>query len=116
VINKTRITVSLALLFYTSSIFFLVLSPRHSITWGSWFCVGLATISSIGLIANMFPQITLPGEKYAYLVTGYTGFTALLIYLIDTSDSSARRLGVTLVLLTGIIGGYGAFLGQTEGW
>jgi len=114
VISKSRITVCIALLFYTASIFFLILTPKEDLTWGSWFCIFLATVSGIGLIARMFPQITLPGEEYAYLVTGYAGFTTLLIYLIDTHDASSRRFGITLILLTGVVGGYGAFLGQTE--
>ena len=107
---QARVTVSVALLLYCASIILLVLSDKGPFTWGDFIAVTLSVISVIGLVAHAIPAVHIPGEQYAYLVTGWAGFTTMLLYLINTEDNHLRRAAVVLVLLTGTVGAYGAYL------
>ena len=109
---QPRYVVSLALFIYCMGIVGFALSPIHDVGWAEWFSIVLASLAALGLIAHALPSVTLPLEEYAYLITGYVGFTTLLLYLVDTDDPSLRRSGIALLLLSGAVGGYGAFLAQ----
>lgn len=109
---KWRYVTGVALLIYCAGVIFFALSPTDDIKVGEWIAAVFAGIAAVGLIAYMFPGITLPGENYAYLATGFAGFTTLLLYLIDTVDSQQRRAAIAMFLLSGAIAGYGAFLAQ----
>lgn len=111
--SASRLTMCVALLCYCISIIVLSLG-RGDINWADFVAASLASVAGLGLIAHASDAIELPGEDYAYLVTGYAGFSTLLLYLINTDDPSGHRFAVTLLLLTGTIGGYGAHLSQVE--
>jgi len=109
-----RFTVCLALFVYCIGLFILALNPVETIDAAEVVVMVASTVAALGLIALAVPQITIPFENYAYLVVGFAGFTTLLLYLIDTSDSPERRTGVAMFVLVGVIGGYGAHLGFSE--
>jgi len=109
-----RSVTSVALLIYSVGIIFFALHPVDDIHWAEWVAVILAAIAAFGLVAHMISAVYVPGEEYAYLITGYAGFTTMLLYLADTADGSVRRTGVALFLLSGAIAAYGAFLAQDE--
>jgi hypothetical protein len=74
-------------------------------------------VAVVGLVAHAIPAIQLPGARYAYLVSGMVGLTALLLYLLTPAhgDPVYDRVRVTLLLLAGVIGSYGAYWEQEDG-
>jgi|SRR5215831_17750616 len=114
--NEARPVVSIALLVYLIGVFLLSLFPLDQVDWAKAIVMVMCVISAIGLIAHTTPGIVIPGERYAYLVCGYAGFSTALLYLVDTNDSSGRRFAVSFLLMSGAFGGYGAYLvEQREG-
>jgi len=116
--RRARVTVCAALFLYCLSMIFLVWPPNTAADaadrWGYIVVTVLAGVAAIGLVAFAVPAIHLPGEEYAYLVTGWAGFTALAMYLITTDDPHPRRIAITLVVATGVVGSYGAYLDQDD--
>lgn len=111
---KWEYVTCLALFVYCLGVGFFALYPTSHIDWSEWVVTVIAGIAAVGLIAYVMPSLTLPFEDYAYLVTGFAGFTTLLLYLLDTVDSTQRRTAITLFLASGAISGYGAFLAQDQ--
>lgn len=116
--RRARLTVCVALFLYCLSVIFLVWTPGTAIDaaarWGYTVVTVLAAVAAIGLVGLAAPAIRLPGEEYAYLVTGWAGFSGLLMYLISTDDTHPRRVAICLVLATGVVGAYGAYLNQVD--
>lgn len=112
--QRARFLVSFALLFYISAIFVLAVWPVDEVTWlrilTGIFCI----LAGIGLVSHALPYIHLPYDDYAYLVVGWVGVTTLGMYLVTTHDPKSTRVALTLILLSGCVGAYGAFLAQTE--
>lgn len=113
-VPTTKTVVSVALILYCAAIFTITWIPNYEMTWVGWFSGSLALIAIVGLIAHATDIVTLPGEEYAYLVSGWAGFTTAMLYLIDTNDVADRRVAVTLLLMAGVIGSYGAYLAEVE--
>ena len=109
-----RSTVCAALIVYCASIIFLSWSPMDQIDWSEWVAGGAAILAIIGLIAHALESVQLPGEEYAYLVTGFAGFTTMLLYDINAVDQPGRKIAITLMLLCGVVGSYGAYLSQID--
>ena len=107
-----RIVVCLALTAYNVAIFTLAIFPITEITWREWMVAFLAIIATIGLIARAVPSIVVPGERYAYLVTGFVGVVTLLAYEFTSIEPTYAKIRVGVLLLCGIIGAYGAHLAQ----
>jgi hypothetical protein len=112
--RRTRLTVCASLFLYCAAIVVFALTPVVEIDWAEIVTAAIAFLAGIGLIAHAFDAIKLPGEDYAYLIVGWAGFTATLIYLIDTHDGEGRRAALTMLLLVGVFGGYGAHLGLLD--
>jgi len=113
--RRVRRFVSIALIIYCAAIVVLTLHSLDEAGWENWVSAVLATLAAIGLVAHASDRIYLPGENYAYLVTGWAGLTTLGLYLVETADTPLRRLSLSLLLLVGIVGGYGAHLGAEPG-
>jgi hypothetical protein len=109
--GMARVVITVALMFYCAGIVITALYPIEHITWGEWLVALVASLSAVGLVAYLTPNLELPGERYAYLVTGGTGIAATLLYLLspDNNDPTHVQVRVTLLLLSGIVMGYGAF-------
>ena len=107
---KWKTVTTVALFIYCVGVVFFALHPIDDVGWAEWVAAILAAVAGIGLIAYAVPGIQLPGENYAFLFTGYAGFTTMLLYLLDTADTPYRRTAITLFLLSGAISGYGAHL------
>lgn len=101
-----------ALVIYCAGIISLALWPTSDITLVEIICAGLAGISIIGLLAHMTDAVYLPGEELAYLVTGMVGATVFGIYIIHTSDTNWEQARLGLLLASGSITGYGAFMAE----
>lgn len=110
--TRARGTVTVALLLYSAAIIMFVLWPTSDIRWSGWVAAGGAGIAAVGLVAHALPTITLPGEEYAYLVVAWAGASTLLLYLIDVTDPDYEQWRNSLLLLTGVVGGLGAFWGE----
>ena len=108
--------VCFALLFYCSAIFVFSLFTHPDVWWSSVINAGGALLAGIGLVGLGLPQVDLPYEEYAYLVTGFAGLNATLLYLVTDphNDSVGVQITITLFLLSGVITGYGSFLGMIE--
>jgi hypothetical protein len=111
---KWKYVMCCALFIYCAGLIFFAVYPAEHIDFGEWFVIIFATIAAVGLVAYAFPSFTVPFEEYAYLITGWAGFTALLLYLVDTDDPSLRRTGIALFLMAGSTAAYGAFLAQGQ--
>lgn len=111
---RVRTLVCLSLLAYCGAILLGVLTPVSEIGWGHVVTAVVTVLAVIGLVARMIDSVVLPGERYAYLVTGGAGLNTLLLYLIQTTDPHARQVELVLFLSVGIIGGYGAYLGTED--
>jgi hypothetical protein len=111
---KWKYVMCCALFIYCIGLIFFGLYPTSHIDTGEWFVVIFASIAALGLVAYATPGVSLPYEEYAYLVTGWAGFSALLLYLVDTDDPSLRRTGIALFLMAGSTAAYGAFLAQDD--
>lgn len=111
--TKARGAVTAALLLYCAAIVVFTLWPTSAIDWAGCVAAGAATAAAIGLVARATPAITLPGEEYAYLVVAWAGASTLLLYLIDVNDPDYEQWRNTLLLLAGVVGGVGAFWGQS---
>lgn len=111
--SRTRIAVVTALILYSAAIIVFALFPLNDIDWAEVITIGLACASIVGLVAHLLPGVTLPHEDYAYLFTGWCGFTVLLLYLVDVnSPPDHEQWRNTLLLLSGVVGGYGAYWGE----
>lgn len=84
----------------------------YTLDWAEVVAMLLAGIALIGLVAHGVDAIRLPFEQYAYLVTGFAGFSVTLLYLVDTSDRSGARATIALLLLAPVVLSYGAYLTQ----
>ena len=111
---NTRVVLCLGLLCYCAGLFALAIWPRDEITWAEWLVAVLSVVAAFGLIAHATDMVELPGERYAYLITGFTGFTALMLYLLDAPEATYREVRVTLLLLSGVLLGYGAHLTEDD--
>ena len=100
-----------SLVFYCGGIFVLALWPTNHITAVEWICAGLAVVAAFGLVAMAIEQIQVPGERYAFLVCGLAGATTLILYLLDvrTDEAVYLQARITLLLLAGVVGSYGAW-------
>lgn len=107
-----REVVCVALVIYCAAIFSLALWPTDDISFVEWVISVGCVLAIIGLIARMAPWLTLPGEQYAYLLTGFLGLSTLLGYEWGADDPDYIKWRVGLLLVTGIIGSYGAHLAQ----
>lgn len=108
-----------ALCFYCAGVFSLALWPTTHITVVEWIVAALCVVAFIGLVAHAIPAIQLPGSEYAYLVTGLVGTTSLFLFLLTPehgmSPPEYAKIRITLLLLSGAIGAYGAFWEQEAG-
>ncbi len=109
-----RQVVCVALIAYCVGIFTLAIWPTNHITWREWGIAFLCVVAVIGLIARMIPRVILPGERYAYLLTGFVGLVTLLAYDWDASDPNYAKVRVSALLLAGIIGSFGAHIAQHD--
>jgi hypothetical protein len=112
--SKWKTVMTLALFVYCVGLVFFALHPLDSVDWAEWVVAVLGAIAAIGLVGYALPNVTLPGERYAYLMVGWAGFTCMMLYLVDTQDSTYRRSAIALFLLSGAISGYGAHLVRDE--
>lgn len=114
--QRVRLLVCFALLFYCSAIFVFSLFTHPDVWWSSLISAIGSVIAGVGLVALGLPQVDLPFEEYAYLVTGFVGLNATLLYLVTDprNDSVGVQVAITLFLLSGVVTGYGAFLGMIE--
>ena len=108
----TRWVFCTALFVYACGLFVLALWPTDDINWIEWVAAAAAVVAVVGLIAHAVPDIRIPGEDYAYLITGAAGLLTMLSYLVDSDAPDHRQTFVALLLSTGIIAGYGAFLAE----
>jgi peptidoglycan/LPS O-acetylase OafA/YrhL len=105
-----RAVVSGALLLYCAGLFTLAAFPTSDVDWAEWVVIVLSIVAAIGLVAQMSPRIRVPGEEFAYLVTGWAGMFSLCLYLIDSTDPNYVQVRITLLLLAGSLGAYAAFI------
>ena len=112
--TRWRTVLTVASFLYCAGIIFFALYPVHDITWGEWLVVVIASIAVLGLIVYSLPSVKVPGEEFAFLLVGWSGFMTLLFYLVDTADDPTRRAGIALFLMAGMFTGYGAFLVQDQ--
>jgi peptidoglycan/LPS O-acetylase OafA/YrhL len=110
----TRAVVCVALICYCGGIIALAGTPATTVDWAEWTAIVMASVAIVGLVAHATTIIELPGEQYAYLVSGWAGFSTLLLYAVDTNDPAAERIATVLLVLCGTIGSYGAYLNQTD--
>lgn len=112
--NRARTAVSFALILYCVAIMDFALYPLSTLMWGEVIAAVLCLLAIIALVAHMFESITIPGDEYAYLVTGWAGLTTLLLFWAGVSDHAKSHavVYVSLFMLTGVFGGYGAYLSQ----
>jgi hypothetical protein len=113
-VSKWKTVMTLALFIYSIGVVFFALVPFDDIDWAEWVAAVLAGIAAICLAGYAIPNVVLPGERYAYLMAGWAGFTCMLLYLLDTVDSPYRRTAITLFLMSGAISGYGAHLARDD--
>ena len=104
-----RYVISLALAAYCAAIIVLALTPTADIHWVEIIIAALAGLAFIGLVAHTF-ALTLPGDRYAYLVTGFVGLTTAIAYAWDAADPANVKIPIVLLLITGVIGSFSAHL------
>lgn len=112
--QRVRLLVCCALLVYCAAIIIFSLFTHTDVWWSAWISAVGAALAAVGLVGLGLPQIDLPFEEYAYLATGFAGLNALLLYLVTDPrhDPIGVTIAVTLFLLCGVVGSYGAFLGM----
>jgi hypothetical protein len=108
--SPTRLVRCTGFLVYMTGIIVWAISGPDAIDFAEWTALAIAVVASIGLISRATDLFSLPGEHYAYLITGFAGFTVTLLYLVDTNDTDITRAYTTLLLLTPVILSYGAYL------
>lgn len=111
-----RQVICASLCLYSAGIFVLAIYPTSDITAVEWIVAVLSVVAVLGLVAHAVPAIRVPGERYAYLVSGLVGITTLLLYLLTPThgDPVYDRVRVTLLLLAGVVGSYGAYWEQQD--
>ena len=112
--TKWRTVLTVASFLYCAGIIFFAVYPTDTIMWGEWFLVVVASMAILGLIVYSLPSVQVPGEEFAFLLVGWSGFMTLLFYLVDTADDPTRRAAVALFLMAGMFTGYGSFLVQDQ--
>lgn len=78
--------------------------------WLEWVVIVLAVAAFAGLVALATPGLRLPGEHWAYLITGGVGLVSLLAYELVSAEPGHVRTRLGLFLAAGVIGAYGAHL------
>jgi hypothetical protein len=112
--TKWRTVLTVASFIYCAGLILFALHPIGEVHWSEWVVIVLAGVAQLTMITWFLPDVSFPGEEYAFLLVGWAGFTTLLFYLIGTDDDPLRRMGVALFLLAGMFAGYGAFLVQDQ--
>jgi hypothetical protein len=104
---------------FNVAIFFFALLPPSTLVVQEWVIMVLAVFSLIGVISHASIHITLPGEDWAYLLTGATGLLTAFAYEIFVADDASQyRISYGLFLASGIVSAYAAHLidgGKREG-
>ena len=97
---------------FAVGIFSLALIPPASLVWPEAVICVLAAFCLLGVITHASEHVHLPGEEYAYLMTGALGLTTLFAFEHGTSPNTALvfRVSVGIFLLGGSVSGYAAHL------
>jgi hypothetical protein len=106
-----RRAIAAALLIYCAAVFVLTLWPLDTVTGVEVFVAVLAVLAGIGMAARLL-GLALPGDRYAYLVVGWAGATALGCYLVASAEADYVETRTALFMLAGALAGYGAYLSQ----
>lgn len=108
--SPTRIARCLGFLVYCIGIIAWAASGPDPIDAAEWTAILLASVAIIGLLAHATTKFSLPGEHYAYLMTGFAGATSAMLYVVDMEDTGERNIYVTLLLIAPSLLSYGAYL------
>src|SRR5262245_38547804 len=114
--RRVRTVVCFALLVYCGGIVALSWLPLDTVVLPEAIVGAVAVFAAIGVVARMTTHITLPGEQYAYLFAAFAGLATTIGYSLGaTNEPVYTRAGIACLLLTGVIGGYGAHLAREDG-
>lgn len=105
-----RAAVSLALALYCLGIIALALLPWPA-DWLEVLVALVAAAALAGLVAQLLPMVTLPGERWAYLAVGFSGTVTLVAFEVTSQAAGWARLSVGLLLAAGVAGAFAAHLG-----
>jgi hypothetical protein len=104
---------------FNVAIFFFALLPPNTLVAPEWLIMVLALLSLTGVISHATRKINLPGENWAYLLTGATGLLTMFAYEIFAGSAAVQyRVTYGLFLLSGVVSAYAAHLidgGKREG-
>jgi len=108
--SPTRVARCLGFLVYCVGIIFWAISGPDPIDIAEWIAVVLSAVAIVGLAAHATTKFNLPGEHYAYLVTGFAGATSAMLYVVDNEDTGEWNVYLTLLLIAPAVLSYGAYL------
>lgn len=113
-IPRVRTVICTALIVYCAGVFTLSVWPTEDFSLVKGICAALAVFATIGLLAYMSRGFNLPGQDLAYLITGMVGATVFGVYVIHSNDSKWEQATIGLLLASGAIVGYGAYLAEAR--
>jgi len=113
VIFTARKVVCAALAIYVVGITLLALLPIATISTTELIIAGACGVALVWLFGRAFESVVIPGERFAYLLTGFLGLISMLAYDFGaTEELSRHKWWTSFFLAAGIIGAYGAHIAQ----
>lgn len=106
-----RPALGVTLAMFNLGIFLLAAIPPTTLKPPALFIMVLAGISFVGVLTHLIPEFRLPGEQWAYVISGFTGAIALLAYVaIRSTVPDTYFYSVCAFLLSGTTCSYAAHL------
>lgn len=75
-----------------------------------------ALLAFFGVVGHAIPWFTLPGEKWAYLITGAVGLYVLLAFISTSTAPYYIAVPFCMFMLSGIASGYAAHVIDGATW
>lgn len=113
---RWRFFLALDLGLFNLALFVFAWLPPETLVPVERVAMALSLIAFIGVVGHAIPWVTLPGEKWAYLITGAVGLYVLLGYIASSTAPYYIKVPYCAFMLSGIASGYAAHVIDGATW